>query len=121
MANGGLFIGWGELVAGREHQATQVFGEFVGHFTELQQRGEIESIEPFGLEAHGGDLGGFFLIRGDRDRLNGLRHTDEFYRLVQRAGVVVHNFGVVSVYLAEEIGRLVSSFQENTSDLTGAS
>ena len=62
MADFGLFVGWGEVIAGREQQATQVFGETMEYFGRLQQAGEIAGVEPFFLEPHGGDLGGFFLV-----------------------------------------------------------
>ncbi len=119
MASGGLFIGWGEIVTGREQQAVQVFNEFIEHFTGLQQQGEIDSIEPIGLEPHGGDLYGFFLVRGDQDKLSQLRYADEFVHLAQRAGAVVHHFGVVTAFPPEVFGRQVQSFGENIRDLLG--
>ena len=44
------------------------------------------------LEEHGGDLGGFFLIRGDHDGLAGLRGDDQFQRMVARAGLVARTW-----------------------------
>jgi hypothetical protein len=52
-------------VRGRERQALKVFGEAFEYYSRLQQEGEIESFEPVILEPHGGELGGFFLLRGD--------------------------------------------------------
>jgi hypothetical protein len=66
---GGLFVGFGYPVRGREQKAIGVFNELVGFFSRLQQEGEIDTFEPVFLEAHGGDLGGFFLLRGDGERL----------------------------------------------------
>jgi hypothetical protein len=71
MADSGLFIGFGASVRGRERQALKVFGEAFEYFSRLQQAGEIESFEPVALEPHGGDLSGFFLLRGDQDKLAG--------------------------------------------------
>jgi hypothetical protein len=70
MANAAIFIGWGNVVRGRERKALQVFNEALHYWSGLQQQGEIESFEPVLLELHGGDLNGFILIRGDRDKLN---------------------------------------------------
>ena len=64
MADAGLFIGWGEVVRGREERAVEVFGETVEYYGRLQADGRIESFEPCLLEPHGGDLAGFILIRG---------------------------------------------------------
>ncbi len=64
MADHALFVGWGEVVPGREQRATRVFGETMAYFGRLQQEGAVAGVEPFFLEPHGGDLGGFFLVRG---------------------------------------------------------
>ncbi|HEU4785099.1 MAG TPA: hypothetical protein VFS83_17310, partial [Ktedonobacterales bacterium] len=84
MANAALFIGYGPVVAGRAQQALQVFGEAVQYYGRLQQQGQIESFEPVFLEPHGGDLSGFILLRGDRDKLNSARYSEEFLRLTNR-------------------------------------
>ena len=119
MANGALFIGWGPGARGREKLGLQVFGEGIQYFAQLQQRGEIESFEPVALEPHGGDLYGFILLRGDRERLNQLRYSEEFIRLINRASAVVDNIGVVGAFTGEELNRLFTSYQEQTADLTG--
>jgi hypothetical protein len=117
MANAALVIGWGPAVQGREQKALQVFGEAIQYYTRLQQRGEIDSFEPVALEPHGGDLLGFLLVRGDREKLNRVRSSDEFVRLNNRAGLVVNNFGVVSAFIGEELNRLFADFQTQASDL----
>jgi hypothetical protein len=118
MASSALFIGWGEVVRGRERQSNQVFGEAIQYFAQLQQRGEIESFEPVALEPHGGDLQGFLLLRGDREKLNRVRYSDEFLRLSARAGFVVESYGVVAADIGEEVQRLYSSYQQQAADLT---
>jgi hypothetical protein len=52
----------------------------VEYYGRLQQQGEIDSFEPFGLEPHGGDLNGFLLVRGDRDKLARLCVSEAFMR-----------------------------------------
>jgi hypothetical protein len=64
MADGGLFIGWGPAVKGREAKALEVFNEALGYYANLQSTKEIENFEVVMLEAHGGDLHGFILLRG---------------------------------------------------------
>ena len=117
MAEAALFIGWGAVVPGRERQAQRVFDEGVAYWARLQQQGEIESFEPVALEPHGGDLAGFCLLRGERERLSRLRHSEEFRRLNARAALVVHNFGVVSADLGEQLRGAFAMFQEQTGDL----
>ena len=45
MADAGLFIGWGQVVRGREKRAVQVFNESVEYWGGLQGDGKIEGFE----------------------------------------------------------------------------
>lgn len=117
MASAALFIGWGPPARGRERQSYQVFGEAVQYWTGLQQHGEIESFETVQLEPHGGELQGFALLRGDRDKLNRLRDSEEFLRLVARATFTVESIGVVGAYIGEGVQRLFANTQTSTADL----
>src|SRR5262245_36173112 len=98
MATGMLFIGWGEVIAGREQKALQVFNESLQYYAHLQQAGTIASFEPVVLEPHGGDLAGFVLLRGERAQLSALRTDAEFQRLLLRAQLIVQKMGVVGAY-----------------------
>ena len=53
-----LFIGWGQVVRGREKRAVQVFNESVEYWGGLQGDGKIEDFEVVLLTPHGGDLQG---------------------------------------------------------------
>ena len=117
MAEAGLFLGWGAVPPGREQKALQVFNELVQYYTRLQQQGEVESFEPVLLEPHGGDLGGFVLLRGDAERLARLRTSEEFLRLVTRAGLVVGDLGVVGAFIGEGLTRQIASYQQEAADL----
>ncbi len=118
MASAALFIGWGQVARGREREALKVFSEGVEYWTGLQKRGEIESFEPVALEPHGGDLAGFCLLRGDREKLDRLRQNEEFLRMNARAGFCVDSFGVVGAYLGDQLQRLFAHYQNDTGDLT---
>lgn len=118
MANSALVIGWGPAVRGREMKALQVFNEAIQYYTRLQQQGEIDSFEPVALEPHGGDLGGFLLIRGDQEKLNRLRSSEDFVRLNNRAQLVVENLGVIGAFIGEGLQRLFADFQAQASDLS---
>jgi hypothetical protein len=114
-----LFIGWGEVVHGRERQAQQIFEEAIQYWGGLQQQGEIESFDAVGLEPHGGDLAGFFLIRGDPERLGRLRIRDDFQRLVMRGSLVVEDIGVVTASLGDELAQQFQMFQQQVGELAG--
>jgi hypothetical protein len=118
-ASAALFLGFGHPVRGREHQASQVFNEAVQYYARLQQQGDIESFEAVLLEPHGGDLGGFILIRGDREKLDRFRATQEFTRLNTRGSTVVENLGVVNAAIGEELNRQFSTYESDIADLVG--
>jgi hypothetical protein len=118
MADHAIFLGWGEVIAGRERKAEMVFGEGIAYFTGLQEQGTIESFEPVFLRPHGGDLGGFMLIRGERGALHAMLASPEWERLSTRVQAIVHRYGVVDAFLGAETMRLVQSTEGHTSDLT---
>ncbi len=120
MSDFGLFVGFGYPVRGREQQAADVFQEAYGYYNRLAENGEIDSVEVFFLEPHGGDLGGFFLLRGDRDQIARIRMDDEFQRLATRAQLVVENFGVVGVETGARIDHQMSVFMEAAGSLAAA-
>lgn len=117
MANGALFIGWGRVIPGREKLASRVFTELIQTYEQFKQQGEIESYEPFLLEPHGGDLAGFLVVRGDLDKLNRLRHSDDFHRLNARGNLVIENLGIVSAHCGEEVQKLVTLGEEQAASL----
>jgi hypothetical protein len=118
MAEFGLFIGWGVTRAGRETAADKVFGEALAYWDGLKVAGEIESFEVVMLGAHGGDLSGFALLRGDREKLARLRMTPEFARLTMRVEACAHDVGVVEAYVDAGVTRLMSAWREAIADLT---
>jgi hypothetical protein len=113
MADSALFLGWRLPVVGREANAVEIFGSFLGYLGKQQAAGALESFEPCFLLPHGGDLGGFILIRGDRARLAQLRASDEFEELVSKCLVNVDNFGVVEGYLGDSIGTQLQRYTKN--------
>jgi hypothetical protein len=118
MADSGLFVGFGLPVRGRERQAIKVFNEAFEYYSRLQQDGEIESFEPVLLEPHGGELGGFFLLRGDKDTLARVRGSEEFERLTARAQLITENLGIVSALLGERLMSEMSVFSQQVEELT---
>jgi len=118
MADSGLFVGFGLPVRGRERLATKVFGEAVEYYSRLQQQGEIESFEPVLLEAHGGELGGFFLLRGEQDKLARVRGSEEFERLTLRAQLIADDIGIVGALLGDRLATSMSTFDQQVADLT---
>ena len=117
MADGGLFVGWGAPVRGREAVGLEVFNEALMYYGRLQQDGVIEGFEAVILEPHGGDLQGFILIRGSEERLAQLRVDDEFVRLSTRASMIVEGLGVVGASLGDGLEQAIATYQGAISDL----
>jgi hypothetical protein len=117
MADAGLFIGWGPVVRGREKRALEVFNESLQYYAGLQEKKEIESFEVVLLEQHGGELGGFILIRGEVDRLARLRNDQEFQRRQIRAALIVDNLGVVGALIGGGLTRGMGDYQQEIEKL----
>ena len=117
MAEMGVFIGWGAPVRGREAKGLEVFEESVAYWGRLEQEGAIESFEVVLLYPHGGDLYGFALLRGSGESLDRMRASDEFNRLLSRAGLVVEGLGVVSAALGESLGPQVQQYRQALGDV----
>lgn len=118
MAEAALFIGWGAPVHGREAKGLEVFGEGAQFFGQLQQDGTIENVDTVLLEPHGGDLYGFFLLRGGTAQLDELRGRDDFLRLISRAGLIVERLGIVPAAVDEGIQEQLARYQEAVQQVT---
>jgi hypothetical protein len=112
MAEAALFIRWGATAPGRERKSVELFGESLRFLAGLVTDGRAHSIEPFFLQPHGGDLEGFFIVRGDRDELNKVRGSDEFQRLQVRAQAIVSNFGVIDAITGDALNKHMAWFTE---------
>ncbi len=119
MADDAIFLGWGEVVRGREAKAVEVFNETIQYYGKLQQDGKIESFEPYFLAPHGGDLGGFVLLRGERDALDEIMRSEEFERLQTRVAMIVDGSGTVPAVTGEALARAMGHFQEALGELGG--
>jgi hypothetical protein len=117
MADSALFVGFGLPVRGRERKALSVFAETVEYYSRLQQSGEIESFEPVLLEPHGGELGGFFLLRGDRDKLAHLRTSEEFERRTLRGQLIADNLGVVGAAIGDRLASQLATYTQQVEEL----
>jgi hypothetical protein len=117
VAGDALFLGWGQVVRGREQLALQVFQESVGYYTKLQEDGQIERFEAYLLEPHGGDLDGFFLIHGDRSALDAIRASADFQRLTARAQSIIDGLGVVSAFTGDQLAQQMALFGEVAQEL----
>ena len=110
MAKSVLFLGWNRAFPGREQQAMDLFGRAIEYYGQLQNAGKIDNYEPVMLTAHGGDLNGFVLIRGDAAKLDEVRREEDFIKYAIEANFCLDKFGVVSGYIGDGITEIFSQW-----------
>ena len=90
-----LFYGWNRPIPGREKMSLELFQVFQQYLGGLQGAGTIDSFETVILRAHGGDLNGFVLIRGDVVKLQEVQRTQEFLTLLTRGALIMEGGGLI--------------------------
>jgi hypothetical protein len=90
-----ILFGWNRSAVGREKVSAAHFQEFVAYATGLQQKGHIESCEAIFLDQHGGDLNGFFLIKGEPSKLDAVMASREWITHMTRAMLHLEGSGVI--------------------------
>ncbi|MFN2188714.1 MAG: hypothetical protein ACK2T3_08110 [Candidatus Promineifilaceae bacterium] len=105
MSSDVLFYGWDKATPGREKEAGALFQEYLPYLGRLQQEGMIDSFDVVLLTLHGGDLNGFFLIKGDIEKLDELRRTEEFNTFLTRSGIVIDGGGLIPGVIGEGVTK----------------
>jgi hypothetical protein len=98
-----ILFGWSTPIAGRERISAQHFEEFTKYLGGLQQRGAIQSFDTVFLDPHGGDLNGFFLIKGEPAKLNELLSSKEWVTHITRAMHHLNGVGVIRGVTGDKI------------------
>ena len=110
MSSSVIVFGWNRSIPGRETVSAGHFGEFVTYLAGLQEKGAIQTFDTVFLDAHGGDLNGFFLIRGDSAKLDTLVSTTEWITHVMRASLHLEGAGVIRGVTGDEIMARMAIF-----------
>jgi len=103
MSSNVLFFAWNRSIPGRERLSAEHFQEYVRYLAGLQQKGSIQSFDTVFLDPHGGDLNGFFLIRGEPGKLDALVASPEWVTHVTRAMLHLEGAGAVRGVTGESI------------------
>lgn len=98
MKTNAIFFGWNRPVSGKERISAEHFQQITGWFQELQAKGTLQSWEPVFLQPHGGDMNGYFMLRGEPTKLDALTETPEWIEHTIRAGLHLDGFGVIRAY-----------------------
>ena len=95
MSSNVVFFAWNRSIPGRERLSAEHFPQFVQYLTGLQQKGAIQSFDTVFLDPHGGDLNGFFLIRGEPGKLDALVASLDWVTHMTRALLHLEGSGTV--------------------------
>jgi hypothetical protein len=90
-----IFFAWNRSIPGRERLSAEHFQEFLKYLGSLQKEGTIQSFDTVILEPHGGDMNGFFLIRGETSKLDALVSGTEWESHIARAALHLQAAGAV--------------------------
>ncbi len=90
-----IFFGWNRSIPGRERISGAHFQEFLQYLGGLREKGTIQAFEAVLLDPHGGDMNGFFLIRGEGAKLAELTASREWLAHVTRATLHLDGAGAV--------------------------
>lgn len=105
MSSNVVFFAWDQPIPGRENLSAEHFQDFVQYLSGLQQQGTIQSFDTVFLEPHGGDMNGFFLIRGESSQLDALLSSTEWVTHITRATTHLQSVGTVRGVTGELIAE----------------
>ena len=95
MSSNVVFFGWNRSIPGRELLSAAHFQEFNQYLADLQKKGTLQGFEPVFLDIHGGDLNGFFLLRGESAKLDQMIASSEWMTHVTRAQLHLEGVGFI--------------------------
>ena len=90
-----IVFGWNRSIPGRERRSAEHFQEFVQYLGGLREKGTIQSFDVVLLDPHGGDMNGFFLIRGESEKIRELAASTEWLTHMTRAVLHLEGAGAV--------------------------
>ena len=113
MANDIVLVGWNRAVAGREIDATELFGTVIGFYEAQKKAGNISHYQNFFLQPHGGDLNGFTIVQGEQAKLAHMVGTDEWLAIETRAIVILEGFGVIRGVTGDSIQKVMGLYMNS--------
>jgi hypothetical protein len=107
-----ILFGWNRSIPGRESTSASHFDEFSQYLASLQGSGQIEGFDVVFLDPHGGDMNGFFLIRGDRGQLDALASTEEWITHMTRGALHLEGAGAIRGVTGEGVGGRMTVWKD---------
>jgi hypothetical protein len=95
MAGNVIFFAWNRPIPGREQISSAHFDDLVAYLGAQAEEGVIQGFEVVFLDSHGGDMNGFFLIRGEPANLSAMKLSEEWVEHMTRASLHLQGAGAV--------------------------
>jgi hypothetical protein len=105
-------ISWEDSKVGREALGAELWMSSIAFYQRKVEDGTLESFEPFMAHRHGGDRNGFILLRGDREKLDALKRSDEFVTITVKAIHCLTCFSAIDVYLGDGLTKLMGTWMQ---------
>ncbi len=116
MGSNALLFGWNRSIPGRERISAAHFEEFVGYLNGLQEDGTVQSFDVVLLNNHGGDMNGFFLIRGESADLGTIMSSSEWEQHMTRAGLHLEGSGAIRGVTGERVAERMALWAKSIPD-----
>ncbi len=117
MAEAGLWVAWGVPTVGRERKALALFIETQDYLSGLQGERRIGRFDCVLLKPQSIELGGFVLIQGSKDQIDGLRRDHGFELWLNRVQLVADQVGIVDAWLGDGIAEAVPLYEQALENL----
>lgn len=112
MAEAGLWVAWGIPTPGRERKALALLIETQDYLSGLVEQGHIERFDRVVLKPQSIELGGFILIQGSDEQIDGLRRNESFAVWLNRVQLVADQVGVVDAWVGDGIAEAVDLYEK---------
>jgi hypothetical protein len=102
-----LFLGWKRANPVHEERVMELFQEMNHYLDTLQRDKTIQSYDVVFLNPNGGNLTGFFLLRGDSAKLDALQASEDWQVNIGRTQLYLEDPTTIRGATGDEIGKRV--------------
>ena len=82
-----------------------------------KEKGEIESSDAVVFDHFSGEVDGLMILRGDRDKLEKILHSDEAVSFSHRSELLLTNFRIATGFAGESLQGRIASYARQVAEL----
>ena len=117
MAEAGVWVVWGIPTRGRETQALAFLKDkLTGYLEELKQDGRIERFDAAILKPRNNELGGFVLIQGTRQQIDGLRQDKQFETYAFEVQAIADHVNIYEAWVGDGLSHAFGLYEDALRD-----